>query len=528
MKAFQLLVLSAPGNMLSLPFDSLSSATLCTQAIFFFFAASSCLLYLVLHEILTPVHVRFLPLRSKWHLPIGPPGLPIIGNLHKWRSALRSPVTLLPYLISLAKYGEMTTVTLGSKTWVLLNTPRVVNEIIAKRGSITHQRPPMPIASDLISQGKRSVLRPTADWVEGRRVMNHLLNGSPLKTYGEWQELESVQMLASYLFQPERWYAHHYRYANSVMHRIVLGERLEKNTAELENLQRVTVEFLRNINASVVDFYPQLASLPEFLQFWRRGWGKVGQDHYRTFMSWWGPVKKACEEGIAPPSFVRDALLAKETRYTDSDEEAMYLAMSMISAGSDNTRMPLNTLVMAALCYPDAMTKAREEADAVCGGMAGRLPGVGDIPKMPYTCALVKEVLRWRPAVPLVPQHQLTQDLEFEGYCFPAGTEFLINSFPVAHDIDGSNAFWPERWMDGNEANITHGLWVFGGGRRICVGYKVAQTQLFVAFARLLYCFEYAPVSTTHPRSQRGADKDRPASTTAYSLGIPVQESHFR
>ena len=38
---------------------------------------------------------------------------------------------------------------------------------------------------------------------------------------------------------------------------------------------------------------------------------------------------------------------------------------------------------MAALCHPDAIAKAREEADGVCGGMAGRLPCIGDIPKMP-------------------------------------------------------------------------------------------------------------------------------------------------
>ena len=254
--------------MLSFLPTSLSNATLSTETALFSFAASLCLIYLVLHETLTPAHVRFLHLRRrKWRLPTGPAGLPLIGNLRQWRSARRSPATPLLSLTSLARHREMTTLTLGSKTWVLLNTPRVVDEIINKRHSITHQRPPMPIVSDLISRGKRRVLRPTADWVEERRVTHPLLNGSPLKTYGEWQEWEKVGMLASYLVQPEKWYAHHYQYANVILHRIVLGEGLEKITAAVENLQRVIAEFLRNINTSLVDFYPQFARLPEFLQF---------------------------------------------------------------------------------------------------------------------------------------------------------------------------------------------------------------------------------------------------------------------
>ena len=40
-------------------------------------------------------------------------------------------------------------------------------------------------------------------------------------------------------------------------------------------------------------------------------------------MNWWAPVKKACEDGTAPPTFVRDALLAKYTQYAGNDEEAI-------------------------------------------------------------------------------------------------------------------------------------------------------------------------------------------------------------
>lgn len=219
-------------------------------------------------------------------------------------------------------------------------------------------------------------------------------------------------------------------------------------------------------------------------------------------------------EGTAPQTVVGDALLAKETQYGGNNEEAMHLAMSTICAGSNITRMPLNSQVMAALCHPDAIAKAREEVNAVRRGMAGRLPGIGDIPKMPYTCALVKEVLRWRPPMPTIRQHQLTQDLQFEGYYFPAGTEFLMNSFPIAHDGDALDAFRPERWIDGTEASIK-GVWILSGGRRVCVGYKLAQTQIFVTFARLLYCFDYAPVSLTNTIFSCNADNDRLASTIA-------------
>lgn len=105
------------------------------------------------------------------------------------------------------------------------------------------------------------------------------------------------------------------------------------------------------------------------------------------------------------------------------------------------------------------------------GSRAERLPGLRDTEKMPYLCATVKEVLRWRPVVPLIPQHQLTEDMDFEGYNFPAGTDFVINSIAVCEEFHDPQKFNLERWLDGNERSITHGLWQLGGGRRVCVGY---------------------------------------------------------
>jgi cytochrome P450 len=56
--------------------------------------------------------------------------------------------------------------------------------------------------------------------------------------------------------------------------------------------------------------------------------------------------------------------------------------------------------------------------------------------------------------------------------------------------------FMPERWMDEsrNELNILHDFWGFGAGRRICVGYKIAQQILFLAISQLIFCFDFVEV----------------------------------
>lgn len=113
----------------------------------------------------------------------------------------------------------MVTLHMGSKTRIVLNSDRVVSELIAKRSRITNERPHMPITitSDLVSNGKRTVIRQEEEWREGRRVMHHLLSGSNLKVYAGMQELESVDMLRRYLREPKLRYSHHFRYATSVL-----------------------------------------------------------------------------------------------------------------------------------------------------------------------------------------------------------------------------------------------------------------------------------------------------------------------
>jgi cytochrome P450 len=384
----------------------------------------------------------------------------------------------------------MTTLSMGTKTWILLNSARVVNEIIAKRATKTHERPFFPIAGGLVSRNKRFFLHKTKDWKEGRRLLHNLLMGAASKNHGQIIEDASLKLLQAYLDEPQTWYAHNYRFSVDVIHRIVTNKSLQKSASELEDLQRVTSTFLTSINSSFVEFFPRLSQLPTAMQFWRKHWQDLGTFHYNIFKSWWADMGLT-EGSDSKPSFVRSIVLKE---FSERGEHAMYLSMLAMNAGADNPRMTMNAWVMACLAYPCEMDEARKEIISVCGE-AARLPGLEDLPRMPYLCAVVKEVLRWRPTVPLMPQRVLVEDLDFEGYRFPAGTEFLVNSISVcSHGYEKPEEFRPERWLVENDS-VSQELWqfAFSAGMRSCVGYKLAQKELFVAFSRLLYCFEFTP-----------------------------------
>lgn len=458
--------------------------------------------------LLLPPHRKGLLRGRRYVMPPGPSGRPIVGNLLQWLKA-RNGGTMVPWLIEQSKYGEMTTLSMGTKTWVLLNSNRVVNEIIAKRASIVHERPYFPIAGGLVSRNKRLFLQKTEDWREGRRLIHQLMVGAGSKMHGGLAEAASLGMLQAYLNEPQLWYAHHYRYAVSIMNKIVCNTPLQKSAADLDDLQRVTSTFLTSINSHFAEFFPKLNLLPEFLQLWRAHWEDMGTFHYNVFRHWWAGMKPLAD-AEADPSFVRDSVLKG---YSGTEEQSMYVTMLVIVAGADNPRMTMNALVMACISYPAVMRRAREELERLCGADAKRLPSLADLPDAPYMCAIIKEVLRWRPTVPLIPQRVLVEDLQFEGYRFPAGTEFLVNSVPVcSHGYDKPGEFRPERWLETEGGGVEQNLWqfAFSAGRRSCVGYKLAQKELFVAFARLLYCFDFSAAGECDDKKLNAFEQGEP------------------
>lgn len=81
------------------------------------------------------------------------------------------------------------------------------------------------------------------------------------------------------------------------------------------------------------------------------------------------------------------------------DKFLAFGAGTALEAGSDTTAMGICTFILYMLNHPEVLRKAREEMDVVVG--SDRLPDWDDEPRLPYTVACIKELLRHRPAAPL-------------------------------------------------------------------------------------------------------------------------------
>lgn len=101
------------------------------------------------------------------------------------------------------------------------------------------------------------------------------------------------------------------------------------------------------------------------------------------------------------------------------------------AAGADTSVSTLTTFILAMTLHPDTQKRAQAELDAVLGD---RLPTFADKDDLPYVTAVMKEVFRWIPVLPLAVPHRAINSDRYKNYFIPAGASVLGNAWYV---IDG-------------------------------------------------------------------------------------------
>jgi cytochrome P450 len=176
-------------------------------------------------------------------------------------------------------------------------------------------------------------------------------------------------------------------------------------------------------------------------------------------------------------------LLARDDGRPLSDRQVRDEVMTLLLAGHETTALALTWAWLLLDRTPDVRRQLEAELD---DELDGRIPTADDLPRLPYTAAVVNEVLRLYPPA-YVTGREAVRETTLAGVRLPKRHVVLVAMAVIHRDprfYPDPDAFRPERWLDGLEKRLPRGAFVpFGLGGRKCIGasFAVLEASLLLA-----------------------------------------------
>ncbi|KAA1478712.1 cytochrome P450 [Dentipellis sp. KUC8613] len=464
--------------------------------------------------------------------PPGPPGWPIVGNALQ----LPSRKHWLKFDEWSKKYGDVFQFSsLGEKT-IVLGSAAAISELFDARGDIYSDRPSAIMAGELVgwnlglgyanydnsSTHTATPESPHPVHSNARfRALRKLFHNSigpqacSQSSFVSMQEQERTKLLHRLLITGKQYpagsdFGNPIRQSSAALIlRLTYGYQPSADDHDHDKLVQIVNDAMLGFSVASepgafwVEYWPFLRHIPP----WVPGAGfhskvkQMKEDREKLYDIPFLYTKHQMLRNFAPKSMVSTLLSRKSP--TRDEELIKAAAASLYSGGAETTPSTLLSFLLAMVVYPDVQTRAQAELDALLGSPDGsslRLPTLDDRARLPYVNALIKEVWRWNPSVPLGLAHRVTKDDTYNGFFIEKGATVYANIWCVSilHDertYHSPYEFLPERFLD--DAGALRALdkmedpsWTaFGFGRRICPGMHLADNSIFIYIASILYIF---------------------------------------
>lgn len=197
-----------------------------------------------------------------------------------------------------------------------------------------------------------------------------------------------------------------------------------------------------------------------------------------------------------------------------SDRQLRDEMMTLFLAGHETTATALTWSWYLLSSHPEVEEKLADELRRVLGG---RAPSGSDLPSLPYTEMVIREVLRLYPPAPAVAREPV-EEVTLAGYEVPKGSQVVVNTHAMHHDarfFHDPERFDPERFAPGWEDRIPRYAYLpFGAGPRACIGNGFAMME-----ARLIL----ATVASRCRLSLEPGQTVRPVQVVTYRPSAPVR-----
>ncbi|ROT68379.1 Cytochrome P450 2L1 [Penaeus vannamei] len=179
-----------------------------------------------------------------------------------------------------------------------------------------------------------------------------------------------------------------------------------------------------------------------------------------------------------------------------TERDLCILILDLFFAGSETTVGTLAFMFFYLANHPEVQRKFQAEIDEVLP--KGTLATLEDRSRMPFTEAVIHEVLRVSSLASLGIPHVAVRDTTLGGYLLPKGTIVWTAALTMHHDPrfwNDPEKFMPERWLDdqGKFATKKEGFLPFGVGKRVCVGESLVRMELFIISTAIFQSLSVSP-----------------------------------
>ncbi|KAF9036357.1 cytochrome P450 [Panaeolus papilionaceus] len=466
-------------------------------------------------QILVPIAIVALFLyitQWKQNYPPGPLGLPIIGVSRQF------PKTEFwkTYAEWGREYGNLGIISfcVMGRRMVVLNSPSVAEDLLNKR-STTYSDRPFSAMCGILKREKSIFHIPYNERFKSyRRLMHQAFNMTATRKYWPLLENEARAMVADMIETPEDFMEHLCRNPVSVTMKVAFGYTIERKHDHFVTLsnERLRVAAIATAPGKwIVDSLPILRYWPEWLPGggFKRQARKWREEIYEKLMEPHQFVKQQMAAGTAVPSFT-SSLLEQGPEpgisLQEHEDRVVWSAAAIYAAGADTTFAVVKAFYFLMMLYPDVQKRAQVEVDALIT-QEQRLPSIQDRNSLPYVEAVVKEVIRWAPPVPLGLSHFTAADDEYLGYFIPKKTTIIPNIWAMTHDEElypDPFTFNPERFLPvevtGKQPQRDPTQFIFGFGRRICPGQYLGDASMFIQIATTLATLDLSKPLDEHGR----------------------------
>jgi cytochrome P450 len=400
--------------------------------------------------------------------PRAPGRLPIAGHILQWRD---DPVKLLT---EAARQGDVVQLALPGTTF-FLSHPKHVKHVLQDN----HQNYCKGWVFDRIKPywGESLLTADGETWRQQRRRVqpsfkrDHTADFAPIVTNRTAEMLARWEQVAA-SGQPLPLYNEMTELALVIIGDILFGVDLWSDAAEMARAAQSALAVLKKRVAALAPL-PLWVPTSDNRRF--NGAMRMLNDRISEIVE-----RKRAAAADDGRSFLAMLMSARdgETGAAMSDRQLHEEILGMLQQGHDTVGESLAWTWYLLSLHPEIERRLHQEITEVVGD---RVPGIADLPRLPYAHRILQESLRVYPPVWVIPRDAIKDD-EIGGHRIPAGSTILLSPY-ITHRHpacwENPEAFDPDRFLPERSADRPKlAYFPFGGGPRLCMGVDMAMMEM--------------------------------------------------